>query len=337
MTDTTPIDRRNGAHLVAATLHQELARDNRILVFGEDVARLGGVFGCTRGLLRDFGPDRVFDTPVSETAFVGAAVGLAQAGYRPVVELMFVDFAGVCFDQILNQLAKNTYMSGARVQLPVVLRTAVGCIGSAAQHSQVLSATFAHVPGLKVVFPGSPGALAGLLVTALRDQNPVVFLEHKWLLKSRIADLPLSDAPAAGGEVAPLPFGRARRVRDGDAAVIVTVGWMVQESLRAADALAPEGIKIAVLDLQTLVPLDRDGLVAEASRAPCLLVVDEDYEAYGMGAEVLACVVEALGAAAPRMARHAVRVPIPASRTLEAQVLPSPASIARAVRELVKG
>ena len=204
------MDTRTGAHLVAAALAQEMDRDPAVIVFGEDVARLGGVFGATRGLARRFGDRRVFDTPVSETAFVGMAVGAAQAGLRPVVEIMFADFIGVCYDQVLNQMAKNTYMSGARVRVPVVLRTAAGCIGSAAQHSQVLSATFAHIPGLKVAYPASHGDLAGMLVAAVRDDNPVVVLEHKWLLKSRVPDLAFNDAAPAGAPIEERPLGALR-------------------------------------------------------------------------------------------------------------------------------
>lgn len=334
---TAPADTRTGSHLVAAVLRQELARDPSVVVFGEDVAHLGGVFGATRRLRREFGGERVFDTPVSETAFVGMAVGAAQAGLRPVVELMFVDFAGVCFDQIANQMAKNHYMAGGRVQLPLVLRAAAGSIGSAAQHSQVLGATFAHIPGLKVVFPGSHGDLQRLLVSAIRDDSPVVFLEHKQLLKARADALPLSDALAAGEPAEPEPLGRLRRVRPGSDITIVTAGWMVQESLKAASALAGRGISAGVADLRTLVPLDRDGLADVASRVPHLLVVDEDYTSYGMAAEVVCTIAERLGPGGPRMARIGLDVPLPASRALENAVLPGSSMIADAAATLVAG
>ena len=331
-----PGDRRTGAHLVAAALRQEMLRDASIVVFGEDVAKLGGVFGATRGLARQFGDRRVFDTPVSETAFLGMAVGAAQAGLRPVTELMFVDFLGVCFDQILNQLAKNTYMSGGRLQVPVVLRTAVGCIGSAAQHSQVLSATFAHIPGLKVFYPGSPGDLQGLLVAAIRDDNPVVFLEHKWLLKTRLSELPFNDAQPEDSEIQPSPLGRVRCLREGTDITIVTAGYMAQLALLAASDLEQDGISANVIDLRTLVPLDREGLARAARGAPFLLVLDDDYQAYGMSGEVMATIVEQLGRDAPLMSRHAVDVPIPAAAVLEAEVVPSVSSIKQAARALVK-
>lgn len=330
-------DHRTGSHLIAAALEQELARDETVIAFGEDVGKLGGVFGATRRLARRFGSERVFDTPVSETAFMGMAVGVAQCGFRPVVELMFVDFLGVCFDQIANQLAKNHYMSGGRVRLPVVVRTAVGCIGSAAQHSQVLGATFAHIPGLKVVFPASPADLQRLLVAAVRDDDPVVYLEHKELLTTRLPDLALNDVQESGTPIEPVELGRLRRVRHGDDLTIVTAGYMTQESLRAAAVLAEEGWSVGVVDLRTLVPLDRDGLVRESVAAPRMLVVDEDYLPYGMTGEILATVVEQLGSEAPRMARHALEVPVPASKVLEEQVVPSSRSIADRARALLEG
>jgi acetoin:2,6-dichlorophenolindophenol oxidoreductase subunit beta len=326
-------DRRYGSQFVAETLHAEMARDPRVIVLGEDVAALGGVFGSTRRLLRDYGPERVLDTPISETAFIGAAIGAAQAGQRPVVELMFVDFLGVCFDQIANQMAKNRYMSGGRIRVPLVLRTAVGCIGAAAQHSQVLSATFAHIPGLKAVFPSSLGDLRGLLVTAIRDDDPVIFLEHKLLLKSRPGDLafcePLTEDPE------PMPFGQLRRLRPGADVTLVSAGYQVQHALRAAAELEREGVAAGVVDLRTLVPLDRDGLERQARAADALLVIDDDYADYGMCGEIIATVAERLGRDAPRMARHAVDVPIPANRALEHAVIPSAESIADAARRLL--
>lgn len=333
--NAAPSDRRNGSQLVAETLHEEMARDPSIVVLGEDVAELGGVFGATRSLLHSYGPERVIDTPISETAFIGAAIGAAQAGYRPVVELMFVDFLGVCFDQIANQMAKHRYMSGGRVGVPLVLRTAVGCIGAAAQHSQVLSATFAHIPGLKVVFPASPGDLRGMLLTAIRDPDPVIFLEHKWLLKTRVCDLPYSEPLDQVPE--PVPFGCVRRLLEGSDVTIVAAGFMVQHALTAASELAANGVSVGVVDLRTLVPLDRDGLVREAQAARTLLVVDDDYADYGMSGELIATIAERLGRDAPRMARHALEVPIPANRALEEAVVPSARSIAAAAHKLARG
>lgn len=328
-------DARTGSHMVAAALAQEMRLDPNIVVFGEDVGRLGGVFGATRRLAREFGQSRVFDTPVSETAFVGMAVGAAQAGLRPIVELMFADFAGVCFDQIANEMAKARYMSGGEIKVPLVLRTAAGSIGSAAQHSQVLAATFAHIPGLKVVFPGSHGDLQQLLVAAIRDDDPVIFLEHKRLLKSKPGEVPLADALPSGTPVPPLPFGRLRRVADGVDVTIVTAGWMVQEAVAASELLAEQGISAGVVDLRTLVPLDRDGLLREATSAAALLVVDEDYTTYGMSSEIITVLAENLGQAMPRVARHGLDVSLPAARVLEDAVLPSRHSITRRIGELL--
>lgn len=331
----TKPDSRNGSNIVASTLLHEMRRDPATILFGEDVGVMGGVFGASRQLARELGSQRVFDTPISEAAIVGMAVGAAQAGLRPIAEIMFVDFIGVCFDQIINQLAKNHYMSGGRERLPVVLRTAAGCIGSAAQHSQVLTGTLAHIPGLKVVFPGSPGDLQGLLLTAIRDDNPVIFIEHKMLLKSKLASLPFNDAAPLEEPPQPIPFGKLRTVVDGHDLTIVTAGWMVQQSVQVARALAEEGIAVRVVDLRTLVPLDRDGLTAVARESECLLVVDEDYLSYGMAAEVVATISERLGKLAPRMRRHALEVPVPASRVLEDAVLPGFDSILAQARRLV--
>jgi pyruvate dehydrogenase E1 component beta subunit len=326
---------RTTSALIAETLLDEMQRDPRVFSLGEDAGRMGGVFGATRRLRDELGPERALDTPISETAFVGLSVGAAQAGLRPVVELMFVDFLGVCFDQILNQMAKNTYMSGGEVRVPVVLRTAAGCIGAAAQHSQVLSATFAHIPGLKVAFPSSPGDACRLLRAAIRDDNPVIFLEHKMLLKTRISELPW--AGDADDRADPAPLGKVRRLRDGADVTIVAAGWMVQEAMRAADRIAENGVHAGVVDVRTLVPLDREGLIEAAGAAPALLVVDEDYRDFGMCAEIMATIAEHLGPAAPRMRRLAPDVPVPASRPLEEALIPSPAAIADQAMAVISG
>lgn len=332
---TSASDRRTGSHLVAAALMEEMRRDEGIVVFGEDVGALGGVFGATRRLHREFGGTRVFDTPISETAFVGMAIGAAQAGLRPIVEIMFVDFIGVCFDQVLNQMAKNHYMSGGRVRVPLVMRTAVGSIGSAAQHSQVLSATFAHIPGLKVVFPATPGDLQGLLVAAIRSDDPIVFLEHKWLLKSRLTELPFNDLDSRDSPVEPSEIGKVRRIRDGSDVSIIASGWMVQQAMLAARELESEGVSAGVVDVRSLIPLDREGLATEALRAPRALVVDEDFAGFGTTGEVMASIAERIPGEV-RMARHALDVPQPASKVLEEQVVPSARSIARQAKRLLR-
>jgi pyruvate/2-oxoglutarate/acetoin dehydrogenase E1 component len=334
MSTTSDAMSLNMSQLISRALEAEMQRDDRVVVFGEDVAALGGVFGATRNLHRRFGGRRVLDTPISEMAFTGLAVGAAQAGLRPVVELMFVDFIGVCLDPVFNQAAKNAYMSGGAVSVPLVLRTAVGLIGAAAQHSQVLSGLFAHLPGLKVVMPGAPGDGPGLLLSAIRDPNPVVFLEHKLLLKQRAGST--SYPGAINSTDQPIPFGTASIARRGSDMTIATTGWCVQQSIEAADDLAAEGIDVEVLDMRTLVPLDRETLISSATRTGRLLVVDEDYLSYGVSGELVAIVCEELWEQRPRVARHALAdVPIPASRPLEQAVMPNPQTIAVAARRLV--
>lgn len=320
--------------LIAETLGEEMERDERIFVIGEDVAGMGGVFGATRGLEQRFGAGRVVDTPISEGAFMGLAVGAAQAGMRPVVELMFADFIGVCLDQVFNQMAKNAYMSNGVVHVPVVLRTAVGCIGAAAQHSQVLTGLFAHLPGLNVVFPSNPLEAPALLRAALANPNPVVFLEHKLLLKTRLARLPYAGQVASTAEE--IALGRAAIARRGTDLTIAASGWAVQQSMVAAQSLSTLGIDAEVLDLRTLVPLDREALVSSAARTGRLLVVDEDYHSFGVSGELVAIVCEELWERPPIVARHALPdVPIPASRPLEEAVVPSDESITRAARDLM--
>ncbi|GLP83023.1 alpha-ketoacid dehydrogenase subunit beta [Mycobacterium antarcticum] len=337
MTDLlSPRDARNGSLLVAAALGQEMARDERVLLFGEDVAAMGGVFGTSRRLATAFGPDRVFDTPISETAFVGMAIGAAQAGLRPVVEVMFADFIGVCFDQIANQMAKNHYMSGGVVRVPLVLRTAGGCIGSAAQHSQLLTATLAHIPGLRVLAPGTPGGLQALTVAAVRSDDPVVLIEHKRLLKTRCSALPYNDVAPLGETIEPASLGSAHRVRGGTDVMLISYGWLVQECVLAADDLAARGLDVGVLDLRSLSPLDRETIVESAAAATRVLVVDEDYLAYGATAEVMAVIAEELGRDAPLMKRLAPTVSMPASRVLEAEVLIDAEKIVAAALALMK-
>jgi acetoin:2,6-dichlorophenolindophenol oxidoreductase subunit beta len=335
-TTTNPALQLNMSQLISRALEAEMERDDRVVVFGEDVGALGGVFGATRNLQRRFGERRVLDTPISEMAFTGLAVGAAQAGLRPVVELMFVDFIGVCLDPVFNQAGKNAYMSGGAVSVPLVLRTAVGLIGAGAQHSQVLSGLFAHLPGLKVVMPGAPGDGPGLLLSALRDPNPVVFLEHKLLLKQRAGS---AHHPGAIDRLdEPIPFGQAAIARPGNDVTIATTGWTVQQSVEAATELAHEGIDAEVVDMRTMVPLDRETLISSAARTGRLLVIDEDYLSYGVSGELVAIVCEELWEQRPRVARHALAdIPIPASRPLEEAVMPNPRSIADAARRLVQG
>lgn len=326
------------ARAMAEAIGQAMERDPAVIVMGEDIARLGGVFGTTTGLLDRFGPERVRDTPISETAFIGAAVGLAGAGFKPVVELMFVDFFGVCMDAIYNLAAKQCYFSGGQVTCPMVLMTSVGGgYGDAGQHSQCLYATFGHLPGLKVVIPSNAADAKGLMLAAIRDPNPVIFMYHKalqgmgWLgtVKRSIVDVP------AGDHV--IPLDRARVVRAGRDLTIVSLGVGVHHALDAAEELAAEGIAAEVIDLIAIAPLDRATVRASVGRTGRLLVVDDDYLSYGIGAEVIASVCEDAGVALrarPRRIAHP-DIPVPFTPVMEHHVLPDAAKVLAAARAIM--
>lgn len=330
------IRNRNVSQYIAEAISQEMELNERIVVLGEDVGAMGGVFGCTRGLQQRFGSDRVRDTPISEMAFTGMGVGLALAGYWPLIEVMFVDFIGVCLEQIYNAVAKNHYMSGGRVSMPVTIKTAGGILGAAAQHSQCLWALFAHLPGMRVVVPSCPYDFKGLMASSVSSPDPVIFIEHKGLLIRKAEDF------RHGAEVPEdrytIPLGQAATVRQGDDVTIATLGLTVTTALEAADALADAGIEAEVIDLRTVVPLDSGHVAASAARTGRLLVVDEDYLSFGLTGELLTRVVEELGPRhAPAFARHGVPdVPIPAAITLEEAVIPSAPSIASAARTLIE-
>jgi pyruvate dehydrogenase E1 component beta subunit len=324
----------NASQAVAESLMQEMARDESVVLLGEDVGRSGGVFGSSRDLLERFGPMRVRDTPISEMSFTGMGVGMAMAGLRPVVEIMFVDFMGVCLEQIYNAMAKIPYMSGGRVKMPMVIKTAGGNIGSAAQHSQCLWGTFAHLPGMHVVAPASVRDHKGLMAAAIRSDNPVVFIEHKGLLLKKAKDfLTGSEVPE---DAFVTPIGKAEVARKGNDITLVTLSAGVEYAMEAAAEVAAEGIDAEVIDLRSIVPLDTETVAASAGRTGRLLVVDEDYLSFGLSAEVVVRVLEKLGPTALRqIRRHAVPdVPIPAALSLEEALVPGPASIARVLREM---
>ncbi len=328
------------ARAIAEAIGQEMERDERVFVLGEDVGVYGGIFGATQGLLDRFGPDRVMDTPISETAFIGAAYGAAAEGMRPIVELMFVDFFGVCMDQIYNHMAKNTYMSGGNVRLPVVLMMAMGGgYSDAAQHSQTLYSIFGHVPGLKVVVPSNAYDAKGLMVQAIRDDNPVVYMFHKGLMGLGWMPSPGTAATEVPEESYTIPFGQARVVRDGTDVTIVALAWMVHRAMEAADLLARDGISVEIIDPRTLVPLDRARIIESVRRTHRLLVVDEDYRSYGFSSEIAALAAEeAIDYLDGPVRRLAVPdVPIPYSRPLEQFVLPDAARIADTVRQMLAG
>jgi pyruvate/2-oxoglutarate/acetoin dehydrogenase E1 component len=326
------------ARAIGEAIAQEMERDARVLVWGEDVGVYGGIFGSTQGLYERFGPSRVIDTPISESAFIGAAIGASVEGLRPVVELMFVDFFGVAMDQIYNHLAKNHYMSGGQFRHPVVLMTAVGGgYNDAAQHSQTLWGLFAHVPGLKIAIPSNAYDAKGLMIAAIRDDNPVMYFFHKglmglgWMPSDERAEVHVPEEPYT------VPLGKANIVRPGTDVTLVTVGATVPRAVRAAERLAREGVSAEVLDLRTLVPLDREAVLESVRRTHRLMVIDEDYRSYGMSGEVAAlCAEEALDYLEAPVRRLAVPdVPIPYARDLEQAVYPSVDGIAQAVTAML--
>ncbi len=323
---------------IAEAIALEMRGDDSVFVMGEDVATYGGIFGATEGLLDEFGAERVIDTPISETGFIGAAIGAAIGGMRPIVELMFVDFFGVCMDQIYNNMAKIHYFSGGNVSVPVVLTTAVGGgYSDAGQHSQTLWGTFAHMPGMKVVIPSNPYDAKGLMTAAIRDDNPVVYMFHKGVLGLGW----MTPNPRATGAVPEepyeVPIGEANVAREGTDLTVVTVGLSVHRALDAAEMLEEKGISAEVIDLRSLVPLDREAIVTSVQKTHRLLVVDEDYHSFGMSGEVVSTAIE--GAFdyldAPPVRVTTPDIPIPYSRPLEQWALPSVDRIVEASSNLL--
>ncbi|KZN25549.1 pyruvate dehydrogenase [Haladaptatus sp. R4] len=322
--------------MVDAIAH-EMRESDDVFVMGEDIADYGGIFDSTQGLLDEFDHDRIMDVPISETAFIGAAVGAAQQGMRPIAELMFVDFFGVAMDQIYNQMAKNTYMSGGSVTVPMVLMTAVGgTYNDAAQHSQTLYGTFAHLPGMKVVVPSTAYDAKGLMHAAIRDDDPVVFMFHKRLMG-------IGWMPAPEGPKTPVPdedytieFGEADVKREGDDVTVVTLGLHVHRAMEAAKELADEGeVDAEVIDLRTLVPLDTETIVESVAKTGRLVVVDEDYHSFGVSGEIIARAAENGLSDLDAVERVTMPdVPIPYARPLEQEVNPGTEDIADAIRSV---
>ena len=316
----------------------EMARDPSVIYLGEDVGAYGGIFSSTAGLLDRFGPGRVIDTPISETAFIGLGIGAAVEGMRPIVELMFADFMGVCLDQIYNHMAKIHYESGGHVTVPMVLTTAVGGgYSDGAQHSQCLWGTFAHLPGMKVVVPSNPYDAKGLMISAIRDDNPVVYMFHKgvmglpWMVKN-----PRATADVPEGEYT-VPIGEAKVVRHGSDVTVVTLSLSVHHTLDVAETLAADGIDVEVIDLRSLVPLDRETILRSVGKTGHLVVVDEDYLSFGLSGEIAATVTDVdpgmLRAPVARVANP--DTPIPYAHPLEYAVLPRQDRIEAAIRRTV--
>jgi pyruvate dehydrogenase E1 component beta subunit len=303
----------------------------------QDIGQLGGVFGNTRGLHEEFGSARIRDTPISETAFIGAAVGAASDGMRPIVELMFVDFFGVCMDAIYNLMAKNTYFSGGKVSVPMVLMASTGAgYSDAGQHSQCLYGTFAHLPGMKVVVPSNAYDAKGLMTAAIRDDNPVIYLFHKslqgmgWLGTEKGATVAVPEEPYT------VEIGKAKTVREGSDVSIVSLGAGVHHALRAAQQLEQQGVSAEVVDLRSLVPLDRKHVIASVRKTGRLIVVDEDYHSFGVSGEIIASVVEHdIGMLKARPQRVAFPdIPIPFTPPMEQWALPCAAKIVAAYQNL---
>lgn len=311
-------------------LQEEMRRDPTVFLMGEDVARNGGGFGVTLELWEEFGSERVRNTPISENAFVGAALGAAMTGTRPVVEIMFMDFSALAIDQICNEMAKVRYMYGGQTTAPVVIRLPQGGLSwksAAAHHSQSLEAWYVHIPGLKVVFPSTPYDAKGLLKASIRDDNPVIFIEHKALysLKGEIPE----------GETL-VPLGQADVKRRGEDVTIVASGYMVHFALQAADALAGEGIKAEVIDPRTLKPLDEETIFESVRKTHRVVLVQEACRTVGVAAEwgmrIMETCFDWLDAPIVRLAGE--DVPIPYATSLENQVWPRPEAIVRAVKQV---
>ncbi len=314
---------------IREALAEEMRRDERVFILGEDVGVFGGIFKTTLELIDEFGEERVIDTPISEAGFIGASLGAAITGMRPVAELMFCDFCTVAMDQIVNQIAKIHYMFGGQTKVPIVIRTNIGSgRSSAAQHSQSLQAWFMHVPGLKVVLPSTPYDAKGLLKTAIRDDNPVIFLEHKFLYQT-VGEVPEEDYT--------VPFGVADVKREGKDLTIVATSKMVVESLKVAEKFAKEGIEIEVVDPRTLVPLDKKTILKSVKKTGRVVIVDEGCKTAGVGAELSAMIMEEgfdyLDTPVVRVA--SLDVPVPFSPPLEKAQMPMLEDIEKAVRSLL--
>ncbi|MGB3272189.1 MAG: alpha-ketoacid dehydrogenase subunit beta [Xanthobacteraceae bacterium] len=320
-------------------MRQEMERDPRVILLGEDIAggmgakgeqdAWGDVLGASKGLLPKFGRERVYDTPISESAFIGAAAGAAINGLRPVAQLMFVDFVGVCGDQIINQIAKFRYMFGGKATTPVVIRTLFGAgTRAASQHSQCLYPIFTHIPGLKVVIPSSPYEAKGLMIQSIRDDDPVIFFEHKAMYDD-MEEVP--DEPYA------IPFGKAKVVREGSDITIVAIGRMVAFAIQAANALQKKGIDCTVIDPRTVSPLDFDAILASVRRTGRLVVVDESNPRCNIATDIAAqAAQQAFGELkAPIKMVTPPHTPVPFAPELEDLYIPSAAKIEAAVTEAV--
>ncbi len=315
---------------IREALAEELSRDPAVFIMGEDVGRAGGIFMVTKGLYEEFGKDRVMDTPIEEAGIVGLAVGAAMTGMRPIVELMFTDFLPLAMEQLVNQAAKMHYMTAGQVKVPMVLRATLGTgRGAAAQHSQSLHALVAHIPGLKVVMPSTPYDAKGLLKAAIRDDNPVIFLEHKMCYNTVKGPVPLRQEYL-------LPLGVADVKREGQDVTLVAISRMVQVALAAAETLARDGISAEVVDPRTIRPLDKATILKSAMKTGRAVVIDEGHLSYGVTAEIAALIADEafdyLDAPVKRLA--AMDTPVPMAPILEVATIPNEQQVVATVKAL---
>lgn len=307
----------------------KMQEDPNVFILGEDVGAFGGCFGVTTGLFKEFGEKRVKDTPISEGVIIGSAVGAAATGLRPIAELMFVDFLTVGMDQLVNQAAKMRYMFGGKISVPMVVRLpAGGGVRAAAQHSQSLEAWVTHIPGLKVVYPSNPQDARGLMLTAIEDDNPVMYLEHKALyaVKGEVED-----------KVEPIPFGKAKVKREGRDVTVITYGKQVYDALHASEELSKEGIDVEVIDLRSLYPLDKDAIFKSVAKTNRVLIVTEENKRGGFGGEISATIAEECfdELDAPVVRIGTLNTPIPFSPELEDYVLPSAKDIIHGIKSML--
>lgn len=319
------------AQAIREALAEEMRRDPRVFVLGEDIGLYGGAFGVTFGLLEEFTSERIRDTPISEAAIVGAAVGAALLGMRPVAEIQFSDFLTNAMDPIVSQAAKNRYMFGGKAKVPMVVRAPGGAgTGAAAQHSQSLEAWFAHVPGLKVVLPGTPADAKGLLKSAIRDDNPVIFLEHKLLYRVK--------GPVPEDPDFTVPLGKAAVVRPGKDVTVISYSYTLQKALEAARVVAEEGIDVEVVDVRTLLPLDRETIIQSVINTGRVVIAHEAVQHGGFGGEIAATITESEAfeyLKAPVRRVGGLLTPIPCNKTLEARAIPQVEDIVQAIKDVV--
>lgn len=320
------------AQAINEAMSEEMRLDKNLIFIGEDIGVYGGAFGVSKGMFEEFGEKRILDTPISELVITGCAAGASMTGLKTIVEIMFSDFITLAMEQLANQAAKNSFQFGGQASVPMVLRAPGGSgTGAAEQHSQSLEAWVAHVPGLKVVIPSTPYDAKGLLKTAIRDKNPVVFIEQKLLYRTK------GEVPEVEDNYT-IPFGKADIKREGKDITIVTYGRMVQRSLKVAENMAKEGVDVEVIDIRTLVPLDKECLVNSAKKTGKVLIVHEACQTGGFGGELVSTIIDSdafFFLDAPIRRVGGLDVPIPYNPVLEAQVVPTEEKITTALKDLL--